>query len=326
MKQQVQVHPGGDPAEATATLLNTYGPRLRAAALRMCGNAADADDLVQDVFLQAYRKWHTFRGDADPRTWLYAIAGRACRRRARRSGRRAIPAFSQLMPWSEAAVMAVAAAPDGKESESERREAIARVQAHVAGLPEHLRLPVVFKDMLGLSVGDTAESLGLAENTVKTRLHRARLALRKAMLAGGRTVQAPAPLYERQVCLDLLKAKLDAMDRSGTGGTIARFRVPQAEVCSRCRAVFRELDLVQDACAQMSAGELPTELRNKVLAAVRDRASRDGSGGPRRGRRPVQAGVAKRGDRDGSGRGQPKRTAPAHRISRRARACRPTDA
>lgn len=282
--------PGGDPAEAVSALIATHGPRIRAVALRMCRNAADADDLVQEVFLHAFRKWHTFRGEADPGTWLYAIAARACRKRVRGSRRRPTPALSQLMPWSEATVLRVAAAPQHEESEAERREAIERVQAQIARLPEHLRLPLVFKEMLGLSVEDTAATLGLAENTVKTRLHRGRLALRKAMTAGGRAVEAPAPIYEKQVCLDLLKAKMEAMDR---GGTSAGFRVPQAEVCARCRAVFRELDLVQDACTQMASGKLPTPLKRQILAAIRARASAESAQRPRPGRRPVRGSSAK---------------------------------
>jgi RNA polymerase sigma-70 factor, ECF subfamily len=243
---------------------------------------------VQDVFLQAFRKWHTFKGEADPGTWLYAIAVRSCKARVRRKGgvdRRA-PAMSQLMPWSETTVMEIAAAPEGEESEPERNEAVRRVQREIARLPEHLRVPLVMKEVLELSVDDTAEALGLAVNTVKTRLHRARLALRKAMTAKAAAVDAPAPIYEKQVCLDLLKAKMDAMDR---GGTSAGFKVPQAEVCARCRAVFRELDLVQDACSQMGEGQMPQALRDKVLRAIasRDASEHAESSQPRRGRRPV---------------------------------------
>ncbi len=238
--------------------------------------------------MQALRKWHTFRGDADPGTWLYAIAARACKARARRRGdadRRQIP-LSQLMPWDEGTVTEIAAATPGDESQSERREAITRVQAQIARLPEHLRLPLVLKDVLELSVADTAAALGLAENTVKTRLHRARLALRKALLASASTVTAPGPIFERQVCVDLLKAKMEAIDR---GGVAAGHRVPQAEVCARCRAVFRELDLVQDACARLGEGPMPTPLRRKLLRMIRDRdeAERSAMKAPRRGRRPV---------------------------------------
>lgn len=261
------VSPGSDPARAIPVLLEKHGPRIRALAMRLCGNAADADDMVQNVFMQAFRKWHLFRGDADPGTWLYAIAARSCRHRSRRKGgvNQRVPAMSQLMPWAETTVMEVAAASEGEQNIAERNEAIAAVQGAIVRLPEHLRLPLVLKDVLEMSIEDVAEALGLVENTVKTRLHRARLALRKIMTAKASHVPAAAPIYEKQVCLDLLKAKMDAMDR---GGTPAGFRVPKAEVCARCRAVFRELDLVQDACSELGKGELPESLRAAIKRAI----------------------------------------------------------
>ncbi len=280
------VSPGSDAARAIPVLLEKHGPRIRALAMRLCGNAADADDMVQSVFMQAFRKWHLFRGDADPGTWLYAIAARMCRDRSRCKGgvNRRVPAMSQLMPWAETTVMEVAAAPEGEQDAAERNEAIASVQGAIVRLPEHLRLPLVLKDVLEMSIEDVAEALGLVENTVKTRLHRARLALRKIMTAKASHVPAAAPIYEKQVCLDLLKAKMDAMDR---GGSSAGFRVPQAEVCARCRAVFRELDLVQDACSELGKGELPASLRAAIKRAIERPAStktprRSRGVGPRR--------------------------------------------
>jgi len=90
-------------ATAIPKLVELHGPRLYTLASRLCGNASDAEDMVQDVFLQAYRKWHTFHGDANPGTWLYAIAARSCKARLRRKGGidRRMPAVSQLMPWKE---------------------------------------------------------------------------------------------------------------------------------------------------------------------------------------------------------------------------------
>jgi RNA polymerase sigma-70 factor (ECF subfamily) len=282
--------------KAVGRLVATHGPKLHRLALRLCGHHADAEDMVQSVFVQALRKWHTFRGHADPGTWLYAIAARACKARTRRKGGidRRQPALSQLMPWTETTVMEIAAAPEGRESKAERNEAVRRVQAEIARLPEHLRLPLVLKDVLEMPADDVAASLGLAENTVKTRIHRARLALRKAMTARSSAVEASPPIYEKQVCFDLLKAKMDAMDR---GGTAAGQRVPQAEVCARCRAVFRELDIVQDACAKIGEGEMPAPLRNKILKALSDhaRASRGTTIPARRGRKPVAGKLASPG-------------------------------
>lgn len=287
--------PGTPAHDAVPALLRRYGARIHALALRLCRHRADADDLVQDVFLQALRKWHTFKGDADPGTWLYTIAVRACSARHRRRGGidRRTPALSQLMPWTETTVMRAAAAPTGSEDRAERAEAVERVQSEIARLPEFLRIPLVLKEVLGVPVNDVGRSLGLTESTVKTRLHRARLALRKAMTARAPAVQAPAPTYEKQVCLDLLKAKLEAMDR---GGAHAGLVIPQAEVCARCRAVFRELDLVQDACAQMAEGVMPAHVRAAVLKAIAEREAHERRVQPvRRGRRAIGSARVRRG-------------------------------
>ena len=258
-------------------------------ALRLCGNRADAEDMVQEVFLQAFRKWSTFRGGADPGTWLYAIATRSCKARLRRKGGvdQRMPAMSQLMPWNETTVMRIAAAAEGEVAPAERNEAVARVQLAITTLPEHLRVPLVMKEVLGASIKDVGAVLGLTGNTVKTRVHRARLALRKSMIADAATVRAPAPIYDKQVCLDLLKAKMEMLDR---GQTAAAFKVPQGELCARCRAVFRELDLVHDACAEMSAGTLSASLRAAILKAIKARQARERelARPTRRGRPPVR--------------------------------------
>lgn len=264
--------------------MDAYGPRLYGVALRLCGHRDDAEDLVQDVFLQAFRKWHTYRGDAAPGTWLHAIAARACKARARRKGGmdRRTPSLSQLSPWDESTVMR---SETGETADAGHAEEVSRVQDAIATLPEHLRVPLVLKEVLGMSVEDTADSLGLARGTIKTRVHRARLLLRKALLERAPQGPAPAPRYARQVCLDLLKAKMDAMDR---GGDASGFKVPQAEVCDRCRAVFKELDLVQDACARLGSGSMPAEVRAKVLAAISEQDRASNAAPPRRGRRPVR--------------------------------------
>lgn len=291
----------GDPAPGTPAgaaiprLLDLHGPRLYALASRLCGNAEDARDMVQDVFLQAYRKWHTFKGDANPGTWLYTIAARACKARARRKGGidRRMPALSQLMPWTERTNLNLGAAESparangraghsgraAREDDSAspspvaeaiRRESAKAVQRAILTLPEAFRVPLVLKEMLELSIEDVAGALGIKPETAKTRVHRARLMLRKAILSSRglpETARRPAatPLYEKQVCLDLLRAKLDAMDR---GASPDGFPVPQSVVCERCRAVFAELDLAQNTCAALAAGEMPPRVREAILKVV----------------------------------------------------------
>ncbi len=257
---------GLDPSAALPQLIESYGPRLMGLALRLTRSNHAAEDLVQETFVQAFRKWGTFRGDSDPGTWLYTIAVRLWRRRAKRV-HRAPRSFSELVPFGDTTVAAlpldsVATAEDIPA----KREAIRDMERAIASLPDEFRLAIVLKDILELDTADVAAALGIKPQTVKTRVHRARLALRAKLMRRVPQRDAPAPVYERQVCLDLLRAKLDAMD-AGRG-----FPVGQSVVCERCRAVFAELDLTQDVCAELSEGLIPARL-SCALHALQERAS-----------------------------------------------------
>jgi len=259
-----QRKPPADFAQILPDLLKHDAPKLYALALRMCGNDADAQDMLQDTFLQAHRKWHTFRGDANPSTWLYAIAARMCKKRLKRkyASTSAMPAFSQVAPWTESSVSAAGLRLDTPFKKLEEKEATQAVHSAILTIPEHFRVPLILKEMLELSIEDVAQALDLKPETVKTRVHRARLLLRKALMDELPQKPAPDPMYEKQVCIDLLKAKLEAMDK-GRG-----FPIGQNVICARCQAVFRELDLVQDTCARLAEGSLPAELRRSILAAI----------------------------------------------------------
>ncbi len=260
---------GDDAGIALPRLVETHAPRLYALASRLCGNAADAEDMVQDVFLQAYRKWHTFKGNSSPGTWLYAIAARSCKARLRRKGGidRRVPAMSQLMPWGESQNLTFPSSDSNLPVEAViGRESETAVHQAIVSLPEHFRVPLVLKEMLELSIDEVAEALRVKPETIKTRVHRARLLLRKAIMERQRVPkhEAVQPVYERQVCLDLLKAKLEAMDQ-GRG-----FPIGQSVVCERCRSVFAELDLAQNTCAHLAEGTMPARVRESILRAIRE--------------------------------------------------------
>lgn len=254
--------------EAIPRLLAEEGGRLHGLARRICASAEEADDLVQEVFLRAWRHWEGFEGRAHPRTWLFTIAAHACQRMHRR--RAGEPARMESLdadgPFAAETLGAVPA-EGGLEGEV-RREAREHLEAAIAGLPDDFRMPLVLKEIVGLSVAEVAGILGVVEATVKTRLHRARLKLRDALDEALPRVALPPPAYERQVCLDLLHAKQEALDRG----------VPfdRELVCERCRTVFAELDTAQDLCREMAAGELPAGVRRRVLDAVATAGGPDG--------------------------------------------------
>lgn len=254
--------PGTPPEEAIARLLDAHGSRVYGLALRFCGDAQNAADVVQETFLGAYKSWPGFRGDSSAGTWLYRIARRACSRFHRtedRQSARAVPLETDLPATGP--VPDVLRIDETPLTEAVRNEAVAALEREIAGLPDDYRVPLVLKEIAGLSVAETAAVLEMKEATVKTRLHRARLALYNALSRAVPTRDAPPPAYDAKVCLDLLNAKQDALDR-GVG-----FPEMDGIVCERCRAVFKSLDLSVDLC-RSSADQLPPGLRERILSEV----------------------------------------------------------
>ena len=102
-----------DPSRAVPALFKEFGPRTYALALRITGSASEAEDVVQETFMQAFRRWETFEGRADPGTWLYAIAARAAKRRFRKrkdgtTRRSKLRSFSDLSPMKDDGVVDLA--------------------------------------------------------------------------------------------------------------------------------------------------------------------------------------------------------------------------
>jgi len=142
-------------------------------ALRMTGNPQDAEDVVQEVFLSVYKALPRFRADAQVSTWLYRIAVNACLMKARKekNARYLVDAGYEdidIPDWSESPEKAALNA----ELHGAIREGLAR-------LPPDLRAAVVLRDVQGLSGEEAAAAAGVPVATLKTRLHRGRLLLRK---------------------------------------------------------------------------------------------------------------------------------------------------
>lgn len=251
-----------DPAELPASqaierLMEEHGGKIYGLGLRVCGGAEEAQDLVQETFLRAFRSWHQFEGRAEPSSWLYTIATRLCRRMHRkRAGEPArLESLAELLPAADEAVAAPPEHSDPLDAQL-RRETRAGVQRALAALPIEFRIPLMLRHIAELSTAEIAGVLGLKEATVKTRIHRARLKLRQVLAEGFPVPEGPEHRpHGRQVCLDLLRAKQEALDRG------VELPVSAEELCTRCHAVFRTLDLAVDACHELGQGELPETVR-----------------------------------------------------------------
>lgn len=226
-----------------------------------CRNSEDAADLVQDVLHTLLRSLQQFRGDSSLSTWTYVVARRACARRRQRGKRQQpldAPAYAHLRDQPDAA--------PGPAHRLERRELAARLEAAISTLPEAQRAVLVMRDVEGLSAAEVGEALGLGERAVKSRLHRARLALREQLapyVSGG---DAPAPkagcpetalMLSRWFEGEVSALTCAQMERHVTG-------------CASCNGACVSLRSVLGACRDYGGRSVPRELQRAVRAAVRE--------------------------------------------------------
>jgi RNA polymerase sigma-70 factor (ECF subfamily) len=151
----------------------------------MTRNPADAEDLVQETFLKAYRGFETFQAGTNLKAWLYRILTNSYNNRYRKALRR--PSEVDLGELEDLYLYRrlAAGATDGavRSAEEEVLEGIvdADVREAVESLPEHFRLPVLLADVEGFSYKEIAEIMDVPIGTVMSRLHRGRKALQKRL-------------------------------------------------------------------------------------------------------------------------------------------------
>lgn len=185
-------------SSAVAELSSAYGPRIHQLAFRYLKNWEDAEEVAQDVLMKVHRKIGAFRGDAALSSWIYRITFNTAMSRLRttrfsrphevqnadihtENGDRSI---SEPADWSSIA--------DDRVFRSEMRE---RLIEALRELPEVYRIPVILRDIQGLSTEEASVVLRIKPQTLKSRLHRGRLALREKLgeFAGALT------LHERDI-------------------------------------------------------------------------------------------------------------------------------
>ncbi|MDF0674115.1 MAG: sigma-70 family RNA polymerase sigma factor [Nitrospira sp.] len=157
-------------------------------AHRLCGEPESAKDLVQETFLNAYRGLGRFRGDAQISTWLYTIASRACLRMRRR--RKGAPerelSLDEFIPTSDGEfrlqIPIDGLSPEEALQNKQLRQAL---DGAINQLPKKYKMVLVLRDMEGLSAKEVGSVMGLNERAVKSRLHRARLFVRRQLSARG---------------------------------------------------------------------------------------------------------------------------------------------
>jgi RNA polymerase sigma-70 factor (ECF subfamily) len=167
--------------DACATLVRRHGGRMFAVARRLLRSEDDSADAVQDAFLSAFRSLGEFAGGAALGTWLHRIVVNACLSKLRaRTRRPEVPIDEFLPPFDETAHhdRPVRSWQEQALTRLTRAETRAQVRACIDRLPESYREVLLLRDIDEFDTDQTAQLLGVTPGAVKTRLHRARQALR----------------------------------------------------------------------------------------------------------------------------------------------------
>ena len=175
--------------EAFARLVDETSGHIYNLALRILGNPQDAEDALQETYIKAFRALPDFEGRSSLKTWLYRIAVNEALMLVRRRKPDAIsveePDLDEDAESKGMDIVDWCCLPEGELLSSESRRFLDQAVSH---LSTGLRTVFVMRDLEGLSVQETAEALNVSESVVKTRLLRARLALRQELSVyyGGR--------------------------------------------------------------------------------------------------------------------------------------------
>lgn len=160
-----------------------YAPQLYSAALRMTRHPADAEDVVQETFLKAYRAYGSYQEGTNLKAWLYRILTNTYINKYRKAQRR--PSEVELGELQDLYLFKRLGEQSGAQ-ESAEKEALDMfvdedISEAIASLPENFRLPVLYADVDGFSYKEIAEILDIPIGTVMSRLHRGRKALQRKL-------------------------------------------------------------------------------------------------------------------------------------------------
>lgn len=246
---------GGDRA-ALESLLVQLAPAIHRFGMRMCRNAHDADDVLQDTLLSVTTHLGEFEGRSSLSTWAFMLARTACARRRR--------GVKNRPPVGDDGVVETADQAPDPEARAQAYELTTALDAALQALPEEHREVLVLRDVEGLTAPEAARVLAVSVDAVKSRLHRAREALRTAL----RPVLEPAlpavstgcpdaaALWSKKLEGDLSRGDCDEMERH-----VAR--------CVTCRAACDALKRALLACQRARSAPVPPEVQARVRAAVR---------------------------------------------------------
>lgn len=250
---------------ALEALLVRYQPHLYRFGLRMCGNEDDAGEVAQESLISMARSLADFRGDASMSTWLYTIARRYCIKKRRRG--KFAPMREESLDAAGVDVSDRIADPSPSPEQTAASKEIERALAGaIDALEPGQREVMVLRDIEGLSAPEVAAVLGISVDAVKSRLHRARVAVRGTLapVLGDRDGRAPAG----PDCPDILGIFSQHLEGDIDAATCAKMEA-HLERCGRCRGQCASLKRTLAVCRQQATPEVPPQIAASIKSAIR---------------------------------------------------------
>jgi RNA polymerase sigma-70 factor (ECF subfamily) len=243
---------GGDRA-AVEELLERYEPAIYRFGLRMCGDEDAAREVLQETLLAAFRYLPGFRGDARLSTWLYQIARSFCIKK-----RRGEHPTRSLDEDGATELVDPSPRPDARAHAREIGEALSRA---IAVLPQEQREVLILRDVEGLSAEEAADVAGIEVGALKSRLHRARMAMRTELagILGTNAETEPCPELAQE-----LTAYVGAEIDQATCVQIEKHLATCARCASACDALKRTVSL----CRRLPGDVVPATVRAAVRSAI----------------------------------------------------------
>jgi RNA polymerase sigma-70 factor (ECF subfamily) len=253
-------------ARALEQLLDRHQAQIYRFGMKMCRDPEDAKDVLQDTLLAMARGVRDFRGASSISTWLYTIARSYCIKKHRRS--KFAPEEERSLDTDVAAeATQLADARAGADEVLVGRQIDRALEDAIAGLEPMYREVLLLRDVEGLTAPEVAEVLGVTPQAVKSRLHRARLAVRErvAPLLG----IEPAPAAPG-TCPDVLMMFTQHLEDEISADLCAEME-RHLERCGRCRGTCDSLKRTLALCSTVgSSVVVPPAVQASVKTALRD--------------------------------------------------------
>jgi len=265
-------------AGALEALVTRYEPRVYRFGLAMCRDAEDAHDVTQDTFMSMVRGIQGFRAESTVSTWLYAITRHACLKKRRRpkSAPHGESSLESLTAGERGTLRAATPSPEDTLVAQERRTLL---RTAIQSLDPSPREVLMLRDVEGLTASDTARVLGLSVAAVKSRLHRARLAVRSAL----EPVLGAGPPNHDGPCRNVLTHLSTHLEGDLAPDTCAQLEAHVA-TCPQCQAACESLKGVLALCRDESLPVVPASTQRAVRHAIRACLAEHATSSPSRAR------------------------------------------